>query len=87
MCLTVRADRYILLLTDLLKHTLPEHPDHGNLVAAVRELEKIASTINSAIKQAERMNQVLFAILLVFHFSSMSPLRPHMESAFSEIVP
>ncbi len=54
-----RIPRYLLLLQDMLKCTPAEHADHADLKNGVAQMQVLADLINSAIKQAEKLNQVL----------------------------
>eukprot|EP00026_Physarum_polycephalum_P005622 Phypoly_transcript_05657.p1 GENE.Phypoly_transcript_05657~~Phypoly_transcript_05657.p1 ORF type:complete len:555 (+),score=131.37 Phypoly_transcript_05657:69-1667(+) len=48
-----RIPRHILLLTDLAKHTPPEHPDFALLSKAVERTKEVAAVINDAKGRAE----------------------------------
>ncbi|XP_063791595.1 rho guanine nucleotide exchange factor 3-like isoform X2 [Pseudophryne corroboree] len=48
-----RLVKYPLLLKELLKHTMPEHPDHAPLSQAVCVIQDIISLINSKAGEAE----------------------------------
>lgn len=54
-----RIPRYLLLLNDLLKATKPDHCDYTDLKSGIAQMQTLADNINSAIKQAEKLNQVL----------------------------
>jgi RhoGEF domain len=54
-----RIPRHILLLTDLAKHTPPEHPDYASLTRAVERTKEVAVVINDAKGRAESNTKVL----------------------------
>uniref|UniRef100_A0A6B2L5V1 FYVE-type domain-containing protein n=1 Tax=Arcella intermedia TaxID=1963864 RepID=A0A6B2L5V1_9EUKA len=49
-----RVPRYVMLLTDLINHTPPEHPDHQNLSESLRIMKEVGQKINEAILENER---------------------------------
>jgi hypothetical protein len=53
-----RIPRYVLLLADLLKHTLPHHPGHGALTDAVQRIRHIAEYVNEQQHAAEARQHV-----------------------------
>lgn len=53
-----RIPRHILLLTDLAKHTPPEHHDSELLGKAVDRTKEVAQVINAAKGRAESMSKV-----------------------------
>jgi hypothetical protein len=53
-----RIPRHILLLTDLAKHTPPEHPDFDLLTKAVERTKEVAIVINDAKGRAESNTKV-----------------------------
>ncbi|CAJ0927432.1 unnamed protein product [Ranitomeya imitator] len=48
-----RLVKYPLLLKELLKHTVPEHPDHAALSQAISVIQGIISMINNKAGEAE----------------------------------
>eukprot|EP01116_Phalansterium_solitarium_P024544 TRINITY_DN9016_c0_g1_i1.p1 TRINITY_DN9016_c0_g1~~TRINITY_DN9016_c0_g1_i1.p1 ORF type:complete len:763 (+),score=251.13 TRINITY_DN9016_c0_g1_i1:108-2396(+) len=54
-----RVPRYILLLTDLLKHTPAEHPDHARIEEALLKLKDIADYLNEQKRNAEGASKVV----------------------------
>jgi len=54
-----RIPRYSLLLTDLVKHTPPEHIDYTNLSSSLEKIKGIASAINIAIKASENRQKII----------------------------
>ena len=53
-----RIPRYILLLNDLVKHTLPSHPDANNLRTALEGFQQFATFINENNRRAETMTDI-----------------------------
>ena len=53
-----RVPRYILLLTDLLKHTDADHPDYKNIKQALDSIEEIAKYINEKKREAENIAKI-----------------------------
>jgi len=58
-----RVPRYLLLLTDLLKHTPAKHPQHDVLTRALEKVRSVAFTLNEAGRRIEEMN-VLYQLEL-----------------------
>ncbi|KYQ89833.1 pleckstrin (PH) domain-containing protein [Tieghemostelium lacteum] len=54
-----RLPRYELLLRDLLKMTVMDHPDRDNLVKGVAKIREITMYINDQQKERENLSQVL----------------------------
>lgn len=54
-----RIPRYVLLLQDLLRHTESKHPDHDDLVQALKEMRQVADYINEKKREAEALNLVV----------------------------
>ncbi|EGC29927.1 hypothetical protein DICPUDRAFT_4855, partial [Dictyostelium purpureum] len=52
-----RVPRYYLLLTDLFKHTWPEHPDYENLKNALDKLKDVASFLNERKRESENFQK------------------------------
>eukprot|EP00041_Stephanoeca_diplocostata_P037736 m.1441789 g.1441789 ORF g.1441789 m.1441789 type:complete len:80 (+) comp25095_c0_seq4:2359-2598(+) len=50
-----RIPRYILLLSDLMKHTHETHPDHQLLAQCVVSMKAIARHINESKKRSEEV--------------------------------
>eukprot|EP01088_Endostelium_zonatum_P015026 TRINITY_DN3510_c0_g6_i1.p1 TRINITY_DN3510_c0_g6~~TRINITY_DN3510_c0_g6_i1.p1 ORF type:complete len:1174 (+),score=355.40 TRINITY_DN3510_c0_g6_i1:92-3613(+) len=48
-----RLPRYVLLLTDLLNNTKPDHPDYSHIQEAVNKVKLVADDINDSIRQSE----------------------------------
>lgn len=44
-----RLPKYVLLFKDLLRHTLPTHPDHKNIVDALAKFKDVNQYINDQI--------------------------------------
>eukprot|EP01087_Luapelamoeba_hula_P024917 TRINITY_DN9653_c0_g2_i2.p1 TRINITY_DN9653_c0_g2~~TRINITY_DN9653_c0_g2_i2.p1 ORF type:complete len:549 (+),score=102.94 TRINITY_DN9653_c0_g2_i2:51-1697(+) len=55
-----RIPRYNLLLTDMVKHTWPGHPDYENLRSATERISEIAGHINERKREGEKMQKLLF---------------------------
>lgn len=53
-----RIPRYVLLLGELEKNTVPTHPDYSSIVDATLELKKTADFINESKKQSEGVERV-----------------------------
>ncbi|KYR01365.1 pleckstrin (PH) domain-containing protein [Tieghemostelium lacteum] len=53
-----RIPRYVLLLRELLKFTVPGHSDHTNIELAVKRMEDIANLINRQMKEDETSKEV-----------------------------
>mmetsp|Transcript_43455 Transcript_43455/g.109693 ORF Transcript_43455/g.109693 Transcript_43455/m.109693 type:complete len:775 (-) Transcript_43455:9-2333(-) len=53
-----RLPRYVLLLQDLLRHTIPEHRDHEHLSKAVAIVKDITSHVNKSKREFENMEKV-----------------------------
>ncbi len=41
--------RYIMLLSDLLKNTLPDHPDYTNIATALGKMKKLTEHVNEQV--------------------------------------
>eukprot|EP01102_Stenamoeba_stenopodia_P017783 TRINITY_DN6425_c0_g2_i1.p1 TRINITY_DN6425_c0_g2~~TRINITY_DN6425_c0_g2_i1.p1 ORF type:complete len:589 (-),score=137.95 TRINITY_DN6425_c0_g2_i1:35-1801(-) len=54
-----RLPRYILLITDLKKHTPEEHPDRNNLSKAAVIFQQVTDQVNMSIKIAENINKIV----------------------------
>ena len=54
-----RILKYPLLLQQLLESTLPDHPDHPSLEAAVKECMNISHRINEAKKRADLVDSIV----------------------------
>ncbi|KAM6447642.1 rho guanine nucleotide exchange factor 17 isoform 2-T2 [Liasis olivaceus] len=52
-----RIPRYELLVKDLLKHTLEEHPDYPFLIEAQKSIKQVAEKINKGMKSAEEVER------------------------------
>lgn len=52
-----RIPRYELLVKDLLKHTLEDHPDHAHLMDAQRNIKRLAERINNGRRNAEEVER------------------------------
>jgi len=53
-----RVPRYILLLSELAKHTSPSHPDAADLQEAAQEMEKITHFLNTKKDEAEKRERL-----------------------------
>lgn len=53
-----RIPRYILLLSDMVKHTMPNHADYNNLVNANQAFQRFATFINENNRRAETMTDI-----------------------------
>ncbi len=53
-----RSPRYKLLLSEVLKYTEAEHPDHDPLTKALSLVSDVAVNINDAVKDFETRQQV-----------------------------
>ncbi|KAL6046959.1 RhoGEF domain containing protein [Balamuthia mandrillaris] len=54
-----RIPRYNLLLSDLVRHTWPEHPDHKNLALATERIQDVAAYINEKKREAEDVSTTI----------------------------
>lgn len=54
-----RIPRYKLLLAEMLKHTPEDRPDHNKLNEALKNISKVATTINDAVTQQEQRMKVI----------------------------
>jgi RhoGEF domain len=54
-----RIPRYALLLSNLLKYTREDHPDHQALSEAVTKVKDVANYVNEKKKEAENIQKVL----------------------------
>jgi len=54
-----RLPRYVLLLTELLKHTPTSHPGHHTLTEALGKVKEVADFVNEAKRSAENAQEVL----------------------------
>jgi len=54
-----RTPRYKLMLSDLKKHTPPEHPEYDNLVKGLNQIVEICSIINEYQRRKENEHQLL----------------------------
>ena len=53
-----RVTRYVMLLTDLLKHTEPTHSDYRNLQDALDVIRKLSADVNEAKRKEESMTKL-----------------------------
>ncbi|XP_075227157.1 rho guanine nucleotide exchange factor 17 isoform X2 [Lycorma delicatula] len=65
-----RIPRYELLIQTLLKHTEPNHPDHGPLLDAQREVHALAVRINCTERESLELEQLESLIEGVGHLNS-----------------
>ena len=49
----------ILLLTEILKNTHPDHCDFANLVAATDRMKNIANILNEKVREAENVTKMI----------------------------
>jgi len=54
-----RIPRYVLLLQDMLKHTVEGHPDYANLQKAIINMKELADYINANKNDADEINKIL----------------------------
>jgi len=54
-----RIPRYVLLLQDLLKSTLPQHADYENIKNALTEMKDLADYINNRKRDTDEFNKIL----------------------------
>lgn len=52
------AQRYVLLLQDLCKHTHAGHPDYEKLNQALKKMKDVADYVNERKREAENLTQV-----------------------------
>jgi FYVE/RhoGEF/PH domain-containing protein 5/6 len=71
-----RIPRYMLLLTDLLRNTEPEHPDYKSLKDALEKMKIVADHIEDSIAAAENRQKCL-AIQNSFLLGDVKVLQPH----------
>ncbi len=79
-----RLPRYVLLITDLLKNTAPEHADYADLTEALALMREVAMHINEEIARQEnkakvRVHSAPVCALRVAHAPvcrSVSPSKP-----------
>lgn len=53
-----RLPRYVMLFSDLRKHTLPHHPDYIDLTTALEKIRDVASFVNERKREAEAFARV-----------------------------
>ena len=53
-----RVTRYVMLLSDLVKHTEPSHPDSEALSAALTNMRKLSFDVNEAKRREESMTKM-----------------------------
>ena len=79
-----RVPRHILLLTDLIKHTPPEHPDFAALSKAVERTKEVAVVFNDAKGRALSNTKVCTisqpTYPLTYHPLTSHSLTPHSPS-------
>jgi hypothetical protein len=63
-----RVPRYKLLLTELMRFTAPENPDHQGLSKALDQIGVVANVINESIRAHENRGEILEIQALVYHF-------------------
>ena len=54
-----RPPRYVMLLSELLKYTWPEHQDYKNLQIAVAQIKKTTGNINQKKRDADRVARLI----------------------------
>lgn len=54
-----RITKYSLLLRELIKHTLPSHPDYADLQEAMTKINEVNTTINEKMKTFDQRQKVL----------------------------
>lgn len=76
-----RIPRYNLLLTELIKHTRPEEPDYKELCDALKEIQKVAVTVNDHMKELEVKQKILevTAQIADLPFEIVQPSRRHIQ--------
>lgn len=53
-----RVPRYRMLLSEMLKHTTADHPDHAALITALVVIEDVATGINESIRRHESWQEL-----------------------------
>jgi hypothetical protein len=64
-----RIPRYVMLLSDLFKHTPEDHPDFADLKKALASMESVADYVNQKKREAENLMGVL---IVSKHISEMA---------------
>jgi len=54
-----RIPRYKLLLSEVLKHTDPDHPDFANLTKALKEVDEVAKKINDNLREQANRDKIV----------------------------
>eukprot|EP00736_Rhodelphis_marinus_P012950 Rmarinus@m.16994 len=80
-----RIPRYVLLLTDLLKHTEKSHVDEENLRQALRMVKGLGEHVNEAVRVADQMQWCIQLQQKVVDLST-EIVAPHRHVRFSGTV-
>lgn len=72
-----RVPRYILLLTELYKHTWPDHPDYANLKQSAEEMEKLTKFLDHKRKESENLNKLASLTHLFKNKLNLNIVEPH----------
>src|SRR5690349_12017086 len=54
-----RVPRYVLLLSEVVKHTPATHPDQADLAKALQSMRRVADVINERKRDSEKTSEVL----------------------------
>eukprot|EP01122_Echinamoeba_exundans_P009633 TRINITY_DN3450_c0_g2_i1.p1 TRINITY_DN3450_c0_g2~~TRINITY_DN3450_c0_g2_i1.p1 ORF type:complete len:1133 (+),score=306.85 TRINITY_DN3450_c0_g2_i1:263-3400(+) len=85
-----RIPRYVMLLTDLFKHTPEDHPDFADLKKALASMESVADYVNQKKREAENLMGVLIVSKHISEMANPNELaQPHRryvrQGALTEI--
>jgi hypothetical protein len=72
MHVCVRARRYMLLLTDLLKNTLRRHRDADDLRTALKEIQSIMDISEKTMSRSDELQKIIRSADRCFSPSSSS---------------
>lgn len=75
-----RIPRYVLLLSDLLKNTVPQHPDYENIKAALQQIKELADYINIRKQDSEEINKILAIQQKIIGWPAVRISLPHFFS-------
>jgi len=73
-----RIPRFVLLLSDLIKHTPEDHPDYDPVVKALAACKEVADTIDAAVKEFEN-TKALLRLQQSFMGVNIDLVQPHRK--------
>lgn len=82
-----RIPQYIILLTDIAKHTSESHPDYTNSLKALKLMSVVGHYINEKKREAENIEQVisLSKQIVNFNMKSIPSRRFYLKDEFEVI--